>query len=143
MMFVVDGYDTHGSGVWLHPRFLRHERPTMEQRKITLSHVMMTPQAARTILLYERYERQRPLDQSVVQEYALAMVNGEFRQGTVISFCVLKDKDERYLVNGQHTLEAICRSGVTLQLGIEDIQVESLEERAYWFSKYDRLKLRS
>jgi len=113
----------------------------MEQRKISLRHERITPQAARTILLHERYERQRPLDLGVVQEYALAMLNGEFRQGTVISFCVYQGT--RYLVNGQHTLEAICRSGVTLELGLEEIQIESLEERAYWFSKYDRLKLRS
>jgi hypothetical protein len=113
----------------------------MEQRKITLRHEVITPEAARSILLHERYERQRPIDQSVVQEYALAMLNGEFRQGTLITFCVYRGK--RYLINGQHTLEAICRSGIALELAIEEIQVESLEERSYWFSKYDRLKLRS
>jgi len=119
----------------------------MEQRKITLRHQEITPEAARSILTHERYERQRPLDQSVVQEYALAMLNGEFRQGTLISFCVYQPtrqlKAIRYLINGQHTLEAICRSGVTLVLGVEEIAVESLEERSYWFSKYDRLKIRS
>jgi hypothetical protein len=113
----------------------------MEQRKITMSRKVITPEVARTILTQERYEAQRPLDQSVVQEYALAMLNGEFRQGTLISFCVYKGK--RFLINGQHTLEAICRSGVSIELAIEEIVVESLEERAYWFSKYDRLKLRS
>ena len=76
-----------------------------------MRHEVITPEVARTILTQERYERQRPLDQSVVQEYALAMLNGEFRQGTLISFCIYKR--QRYLVNGQHTLEAICRSGVT------------------------------
>ena len=113
----------------------------MQQRKISIRREVITPEGARTILTQERYERQRPLDQSVVQEYALAMLNGEFRQGTLISFCIYKC--QRYLVNGQHTLEAICRSGVSIELAVEEIPVESLEERADWFSKYDRLKLRS
>jgi hypothetical protein len=113
----------------------------MEQRKIKLSMVTMTSDLARSILTHERYEGQRQLDQSFVQAYALDMRNGEFRQGTLISFCVYKGK--RYLVNGQHTLEAICLSGVTLELAVEEIQVESLEERAYWFGKYDRPKVRS
>jgi hypothetical protein len=113
----------------------------MEHRKITLRHELMTPQAARAIVTNELYERQRQLDQAVVREYALAMLNGEFRQGTIISFCVYRGK--RYLVNGQHTLHAIMLAGHPLELGIEEIAVETLEERATWFAKYDRLKLRS
>src|SRR5262249_47510006 len=114
---------------------LQHLPPTrirkgrfMEQRKITLRLEIMTPEAAHAIVTHELYERQRPLDQSVVQEYTLAMRNGEFRQGTILSFCVYRGT--RSLINGQHTLHALIRAGVRLELGVEEIQVESLEERA-------------
>src|SRR5262245_45917639 len=113
----------------------------MEQRKITLRHERITPEAAQAIVRNEMYERQRPVEQSVVNEYALAMITGEFRQGTVISFCVYRGK--RSLVNGQHTLLAIIRCGIAQFLGIEEIEVKSLEERAVWYGKYDRLRLRS
>src|SRR5262245_18756207 len=113
----------------------------MEQRKIKVYLMTFTSDLARSILQHERYEGQRQLDHTFVQAYALDMRNGEFRQGTMISFCVYKG--QRYLINGQHTLEAICLSGVTIELAVEEIQVESLEERAYWFGKYDRPKVRS
>ena len=134
-------WEAKGSVMCSHHRAMPTEGIIVEQRKITLRHELITPESARSILTNERYERQRPLDQSVVQEYALAMLNDEFRQGTVISFAVYKGK--RYLINGQHTLEAICRAGIALELGIEEIPVDTMEERSYWFSKYDRLKLRS
>jgi len=69
----------------------------MEHRKISLRQEVMTPQAAQAILAHELYERQRRLDQSVVQEYALLMRSGQFRQGTLLSFCVSQGK--RWLIN--------------------------------------------
>jgi hypothetical protein len=113
----------------------------MEQRDITLRHAIMTADSAYTIVTQEMYAHQRPLNQSVVQEYALAMRKTEFRPGTTISFCVYQGR--RYLINGQHTLHALIRADVSLLLGIEEIQVESLEEIAAWYGKYDRLRLRT
>jgi hypothetical protein len=113
----------------------------MEQRDITVRHEVLTADTAHTIVTQELYAHQRPINQSVVQEYALAMRQQEFRPGTTISFCVYQGK--RYLINGQHTLQALIRAQVALLLGIEEIHVTSLEEIAAWYGKYDRLRLRT
>jgi hypothetical protein len=91
--------------------------------------------------MHEMYERQRSLNQGYVRQYALAMRTGDFRVGTVVSFAVWQGK--RYLINGQHTHHAIVLAGTPLLLGIEEIAVESYEEIAAWYTKYDRLNQRT
>jgi hypothetical protein len=113
----------------------------MEQRKISVRQERMTPQAAQAILLHEMYEHQRPLEESVIQNYTLQHHNNNFRPNTLLSFCTLHGR--RWLINGQHTLHAIVRAGKPLDVSIEEIAVESLAERAQWYGTYDRNKLRS
>ncbi|HEX6827170.1 MAG TPA: hypothetical protein VF077_12705 [Nitrospiraceae bacterium] len=113
----------------------------MEHRKITLRHELITPDSAQSIVTQELYAHQRPLSQAVVREYALAMRNGDFRQGTVISFCLLDGR--RYLINGQHTLHAVILVQQPLEVAVEEIAVESAEELARYYGQFDRVRLRS
>jgi hypothetical protein len=113
----------------------------MQDPKITLRHEVVSSAAASAILEHERYDRQRPINHSYINQYALAMQKNEFRQGTVISFCVWKGR--RYLINGQHTLHAIILEAKPYLLGIEEIPVKSYEEIALWYSRYDRVHMRT
>jgi hypothetical protein len=113
----------------------------MQDPKITLRHELVSSAAASAILAKERYDRQRPINHSYINQYALAMQKKEFREGTVISFCVFKGS--RYLINGQHTLHAIVLAATPYLLGIEEIPVKSYEEIALWYSRYDRVHMRT
>jgi hypothetical protein len=113
----------------------------MQDPKITLRHELVSSAAASAILTHELYARQRPINQSYIHQYALAMEKNEFRQGTVISFCVFKKR--RYLINGQHTLHALILRQQPYLLGIEEIPVASYEEIGLWYSRYDRVHLRT
>jgi hypothetical protein len=113
----------------------------MEHGKITLRHELISPQQALHVVTHELYERQRPLDQNVVEQYALAMRQQEFRPGTVVSFCLWNNR--RYLINGQHTHHGIVRAETPLLLGIEEIEVKSYADIAAWYIKYDRIHVRT
>jgi hypothetical protein len=113
----------------------------MDDTKITLRHQVISPSLAHTILLKEMYEGERHLNQSYARQYGLAIRNEDFREGTLISFCVWQDR--RYLINGQHTLTGIVLADRSYLLGIEEIRVDRYEDIAVWYSKYDRVNLRT
>jgi hypothetical protein len=64
---------------------------------------------ARELLASSVYARQRKLRAAHVQRLARIMNKGEFRQGTPIDLAVVGKR--QYLLNGQHTLNAIIHSG--------------------------------
>jgi hypothetical protein len=113
----------------------------MQHNNITLRHEVISPTTASAIVTYELYERQRPLHTGRVRQYALAMRQGKFRRGTLLSFCCWQGK--RYLINGQHTLQALRLANMSMEFGIEEITVGAYDEIAEWYSKYDRLYHRS
>lgn len=75
--------------------------------------VMVTPELAANWLENNRVNRHvRP---QRVDEYAAMMENGEWvRNGERISFT-----EDGLMINGQHRLSAICKSGVTLPIDIK------------------------
>jgi hypothetical protein len=115
--------------------------PNMEHRQITRTEKVIAPSEAQASLTKEAYERQRPLSHSWIRQYALAYIKGEFRPGSVMSYCVWRGK--RYLVNGQHRLHAVVLAGIPYNFCVEEIVVESYEEIAEWYTTYDRLNLRT
>jgi hypothetical protein len=70
----------------------------------------------RASLWLKNNTRNRKLTESLVNSYARAMTAGEWLvNGKTIVFDGYPDKDKCRLMDGQHRLEAIVRSGVTIE----------------------------
>jgi len=101
----------------------------------------VTPEIAKEMLANNTFERQRSLREEHINRLARAMTNCEFRQGTQISF--VKFNDKKYLTNGQHTLNAIVKSGKPQILSVLETEVESEYELNKLYSTEDRHKSRN
>jgi hypothetical protein len=88
------------------------------------------------------FERQRNIRTPHVKRLALEMSHGWFLAGTPIWFCVMPDKS-MVIVNGNHTLEAIAESGVTIPLTFVYQQVASLDEAAQAYACFDIQRTRT
>ncbi len=113
----------------LYPRFevvanTRHN-PTFS---VTSNIKRVTPQMAEAWLKQNRYERQRNVRPRHVEFLAEEMRRGNFRQGTQIHFA--EHEGCLHLVNGQHTLSAIVKSGIPQVLDI--CQTEEDPSIAYY-----------
>lgn len=73
--------------------------------------ITLTPERAAELLKYNTYKHQRALRKNHVAFLANEMTNGSFTQATV---GLAKLVEETYLVNGQHTLNAVVKSGVSI-----------------------------
>jgi len=80
------------------------------------------------------YVHQRPLSALQVNTLALAISEGRFTTNT-IKFCLLNGS--RHLVNGQHTLRAIIKSGCVVKLPVMDFTVSSENELAEMYAHED------
>lgn len=114
---------------------------TIPDHHITQDFETMTGQLAQQILDTEAYIHQRKVDQSYVNEYALIMKRGEFRPGTEIVF--VRYKGTRMLLNGQHTLHAIIRSGLALRVSVVTYEVTEEWMIHALYLTFDRNRLRS
>jgi hypothetical protein len=88
------------------------------------------------------FPNQRTLRDLNTQRLGLEMEKGRFVQGTAVTFCVLPDGTQ-YIVNGNHTLEAIAYSGKPQWLTFIFLQVDSFEEAAEIYSCFDVHKART
>lgn len=105
------------------------QTPTSE----TLS---VTPKMADNWLNHAIYKRQRRRAEWHVTRLAIEMEKGRFISGTQIHFGVLDGM--LHLVNGQHTLAAIVRTGKAVQLTVLKTPVESEEELGQLYGRHDR-----
>ena len=76
----------------------------------------VTPETAASWLRLHNYEHQRPIRSSNVEFLAEEMRRGEFRQGVQIHFA--RWEGRLHLVNGQHTLSAIVKSGIRQAMSV-------------------------
>lgn len=76
--------------------------------------VDVTPAMAIDWVSNLNYEKQRSVRDYHIDELATAMKNGRFRENSTIDFALCDRKI--YLINGQHTLHAIAKSGITTSL---------------------------
>lgn len=101
----------------------------------------ITPQKAKQWLDLN-YDRQRPLSASKVAFYAGEMVKKRWHPTNPISFA--RKNGETILVNGQHTLAAVVKSGVTLKSNpVIYYQVEADDEIDNLYAHHDIGKGRS
>ena len=103
---------------------------------LTSSVEWITPNIAKSLRQNCHYERQRDLSLVHIRRLASEMKHGWFLQGTPIWFCVLPN-DVKFIVNGNHTLEAVIESGVEIPLTFIYQTVDSLEEVAKAYACFD------
>jgi len=113
----------------------------MQQYKSTRSEVYIAPIEAQKMLLDMRYDRQRRLDQGFIQAYALAMRKRQWEPGSVLTVGVLNGV--RYLMNGQHRLNAVMQAKRSILFIVEEIELTNDDDMAVLYNTFDRGKPRS
>jgi hypothetical protein len=98
--------------------------------------VTVTPEMAENWLNHSLYERQRRRAEWHVNRLAIEMKKGRFMPGTQIHFGVLNGMNK--LVNGQHTLAAIVRSRIPIDLSILYTPVQSEDDLGHLYGRHDR-----
>lgn len=102
----------------------------------------ISPTMARTMRETMHFERQRAINARNVTRLAEEMKRGWFLAGTPVFICVLPNK-QQVIVNGNHTLEAVAESGVTIPLTMIRKQVRDMEDAARVYATFDLQKMRT
>jgi len=110
-------------------------------KDITSDLKLVSPSEASHMLDTMRYEFQRKVDQTYVEEYFRAMQRGEFRPGTEITFAEYNGKLED--MNGQHTLHALVKFGKPFLLRIVIYKCRESAQRHGLYLTFDRNRIRS
>lgn len=109
-------------------------KPTAEPR-VDSHLVLVYPEAARRWLDKSMWGKQRQYRPWHAEELAQAMRNGEFVEGTQIHFA--KFKGEVHCVNGQHTLHAVVKANMPINLTVVTTLVKDEGEIADLYSRMD------
>lgn len=109
-------------------------KPTAEPR-IDSRLVLVDPEAARRWLDKSMWGKQRQYRPWHAEELAQAMRNGEFVEGTQIHFA--KFKGEVHCINGQHTLHAVVKANMPINLTVATTLVKDEGEIADLYSRMD------
>lgn len=110
--------------------------------KVSAEVVLASPFLAKTLREDCHYERQRALSSANVKRLAHEMSKGWFIAGTPIYLCVLPDGSMK-IANGNHTLEAVRASGVTIPLVFIYRKVSDLDEVGRIYATFDLHKART
>lgn len=107
---------------------------------LTTRPMKVTPELAQYWLSFNSYDNQRDLKRKKMTDFSSTMNEGKWANGvSTIIFAVLKnDNDKHVLVDGQHRLNAICKSGKSQIMSIAYVNVFSDKEVAYTYFKIDR-----
>lgn len=125
------------------PEDARQGKMMMNQKaKVTSEVKVVTPDYARHLRDTAHFERQRSIRPENVRRLADEMAAGWFTQGTQIYICILPDGGQ-VVVNGNHTLEAICASGIPQAMTITKKQVSDINEAGRIYAVFDIQKVRS
>lgn len=104
--------------------------------------VLVSPTIAKLLRSKCHFERQRTISRNNVVRLSFEMKRGTFIEGTPIYFCVLPDRS-MIIMNGNHTLEAVADSGVSIPLVFIYKHVDSLEEAMRIYTSFDLHKMRT
>lgn len=86
----------------------------------------VSPERAEEWLNFNAFPNQRPLKVKHRDFLANEIAAGRFIQGTQIHFVVFGKN--KFLVNGQHTLSAILKTGISVLLAVLTTTVDSMED---------------
>lgn len=108
----------------------------IEAQKLISYTMDVSPSQAQHWLEKCNYPYNRPISRSQVNILKLAISKGHFNEGSAIHFGVLGGKD--YLLDGQHRLTAIVETGVSQPMTIIYGQVETFDQMAHIYARFDR-----
>lgn len=115
--------------------------PQIEHLTVRAAHQEISPQLAGEWLAKRPFLRQRTLRANHVLALAAMMTRGYLRPSTTIDFASL---DGQYLlVNGQHTLTAIVRCGLTQKLLVTYTFCRTMADVKALYATHDRGLLRT
>ena len=100
-----------------------------------IRHVTFTPHVADSYLRLYSYPRQRGLRHHHVEYLAAAMRRGEFKPGVIE---LRRLGDQVLLIDGQHRLSAIVKSGLTFDLVVLERDAASIEDVDADYARMDR-----
>ncbi|MBF0341025.1 MAG: hypothetical protein HQL95_08710 [Magnetococcales bacterium] len=103
--------------------------------------VHVTPELAGDWLQHNIFARQRTMRPRHRDTLVQEIQAGRFIQGTQIHF--VRFRSEQLLVNGQHTLAAIEKSGIPVTLSVLISNAETMDEVAELYSRHDNHLSRS
>lgn len=97
----------------------------------------VTPHTAEKWLNMNTIKPQRPLKPRLINTYSNKMRNGEFRTGEIAFAKLAYNGHETVLVNGQHTLNSIIVSGVTIDAKVEHYVVHTPSDLSLLYQQFD------
>ena len=101
----------------------------------------VTPNLAKKWLHQNIFERQRNMRPHHRDTLVKEIQFDRFIQGTQIHF--VQFEQDRFLVNGQHTLSAVAKSGIPVTLNVLVSDADTMEEVAALYSRHDNHLSRS
>lgn len=105
------------------------------------STVQLIDPSQAALWLDKRYRHQRSISPDQVAHLAKAMADDNFSPVSIIMFSVVNG--EMHLINGQQTLNAIIKSGVSQSLPVMYYEVADESEEAKLYSRIDRQRKRN
>lgn len=103
---------------------------------------IVTPAMARELRDTCHFGRQRAIYKSNVDYLAAEMREGRFIPGTPILLAVLPN-NHRFLLNGNHTLEAVFSTGLDVPLTFIYVPCQDIEEAGRIYGRIDQQRRRS
>jgi hypothetical protein len=103
---------------------------------IIFDDIVITPELAAKWLANDAFANQRFIRPKDVAVYTKLMMAGLWEPGSIIEFCVFDDK--RVMVNGQHRLSAVVRSGCPQRFIIKSNHVASMEDAVRIYTVIDK-----
>ncbi|MEI8397319.1 MAG: hypothetical protein WCF85_21570, partial [Rhodospirillaceae bacterium] len=104
--------------------------------------IMLTPEVAEMLRTTCLFERQRPLSEHNIDRLAHEMRNGTFVKGTPIFVAVFPNNMMRML-NGNHTCEAVRKTGIAIPVIVIYLKVNDLEAASAIYAVLDIQKTRT
>jgi hypothetical protein len=100
-------------------------------------HMVIDATLARRILAERTYARQRPIQKPSVEVWAAMIERGEFAGDRQIWFGVLRGR--LHLIDGQHRLQGVARSGASAAFQVMLLPLNSMEELHDAYIMFDRV----
>lgn len=104
--------------------------------------IICTPELARHLRTSCHFERQRAISSRNIDRLITERNHNRFVEGTQIFFAVLPD-GQSYILNGNHTLEMVAKSGLSTELTFTYCNVRDIAEASRLYARFDIQKTRS
>lgn len=118
------------------------KKPTAQPLTLRSETVMCTPAIAKQLRAACHFERQRGLSEHHIARLAEEMRRGSFIEGTQVFLGVLPDR-HMLILNGNHTLEAVSKSGIPTALTFTFCPVKDENDAGRLYAQFDIHRTRS